>query len=320
MVANVETMAYAHQVPWHGIGTQVSSELTPLEMIKSAGLDWDVNKVPVQFNNSKGDLVETDEWYVLVRSDNDRVLGPCGKKYTPFQNHEIFDYYTKFVEAGHMTMETMGSLDEGRHLWALAKTKEHFTLPGNDRVNAYMLISHPHKWGVAASFMFTSVRVVCQNTITMALKAGREKFSVPHMASFTAITMKKVDDALGISHELLIQQKEIAETLAKKEFKEAQLQRYIATLFQPDLVKGPAEDCHLGNFKPTAEDAYTALLRQPQVAATKNTWWAALNAVTFYVDHEAGRDRENALNSAWFGANAKKKRDAVSLAYEFATS
>lgn len=320
MVANVETMAYAHQVPWHGIGTQVSSELTPLEMIKSAGLDWDVNKVPVQFNNSKGDLVETDEWYVLVRSDNDRVLGPCGKKYTPFQNHEIFDYYTKFVEAGHMTMETMGSLDEGRHLWALAKTKEHFTLPGNDRVNAYMLISHPHKWGVAASFMFTSIRVVCQNTITMALKAGREKFSVPHMASFTAITMKKVDDALGISHELLIQQKEIAETLAKKEFKEAQLQRYIATLFQPDLVKGPAEDCHLGNFKPTAEDAYTALLRQPQVAATKNTWWAALNAVTFYVDHEAGRDRENALNSAWFGANAKKKRDAVSLAYEFATS
>ena len=76
----------------------------------------------------------------------------------------------------------------------------------------------------------------------------------------------------------------------------------------------------MGNFRPTAEDAYTALLRQPQIQATKNTWWAALNAVTYYVDHEAGRDRENALNSAWFGANAKKKRDAVSLAYEFATN
>jgi phage/plasmid-like protein (TIGR03299 family) len=319
MVANVETMAYAHQVPWHGIGTQVSSELTPLEMIKSAGLDWDVRKVPVQFSDNQGKLVETDEWNVLVRSDNNRVLGPCGRNYIPFQNHEIFDYYTKFVEAGHMTMETMGSLDEGRHLWALAKTKEYFTLPGNDRVNAYMLISHPHKWGVAASFMFTSIRVVCQNTITMALKAGREKFSVPHMANFTAITMKKVDDALGISHELLLEQKNIAETLVKKEFKEAELQKYIATLFQPELLKTP-KDCHLGNFRPTAEDAYTALLRQPQIQATKNTWWAALNAVTYYVDHEAGRDRENALNSAWFGTNAKKKRDAVSLAYEFATN
>ncbi|HIG58751.1 MAG TPA: DUF932 domain-containing protein [Flavobacteriales bacterium] len=319
MTANVETMAYAHQVPWHGIGTQVSSELTPLEMIKSAGLDWDVRKVPVQFNDNQGNLVETDEWNVLVRSDNNRVLGPCGKQYTPFQNHEIFDYYTKFVEAGHMTMETMGSLDEGRHLWALAKTKEHFTLPGKDRVNAYMLISHPHKWGVAASFMFTSIRVVCSNTITMALRAGGNKFSVPHMANFTAITMKKVDDALGISSELLQEQKEIAEVLCRKEFKENELQKYIATLFQPDLLKTP-EDCHLGNFRPTAEDAYTALLRQPQVSATKNTWWAALNAVTYYVDHEAGRDRENALNSAWFGANAKKKRDAVTLAYEFATN
>ena len=113
MVANVETMAYAGKTPWHGIGTQVSEELTPLEMIKSAGLDWNVRKCPVQFSDNQGKLVESDEWNVLVRSDNNRVLGPCGKKYVPFQNAEIFDFYTKFVESGHMVMETMGSLDEG---------------------------------------------------------------------------------------------------------------------------------------------------------------------------------------------------------------
>ena len=319
MVANVETMAYAGETPWHGIGTQVSQELTPLEMIKTAGLDWNVRKCPVQFSDNKGNLVESDEWNVLVRSDNNRVLGPCGKKYTPFQNEEIFDFYTKFVESGHMTMETMGSLDEGRHLWALAKTKEHFVLPGKDRVDAYMLISHPHKWGVAASFMFTTVRVVCQNTITMALKAGKEKFTVPHMENFSALTMQKVESALGISKELLDEQKAIAEQLVKKEFTEKNVQKYIATLFQPDLLKSP-EDCHLGNFRPTAEDVYTAINRQPQVAASKNTWWSALNAVTYYVDHEAGRDRSNALQSAWFGQNAKKKRDALSLALEFATA
>jgi hypothetical protein len=182
-----------------------------------------------------------------------------------------------------------------------------------------MLISHPHKWGVAASFMFTTIRVVCQNTITMALRSGKEKFSVPHMESFSAITMSKVEAALGINKELLNEQKQIAEQLVRKEFTEKEVQKFIATLFQPDLLKTP-EDCHLGNFRPTAEDVYTAINRQPQVAASKNTWWSALNAVTYYVDHEAGRDRQNALASAWFGQNAKKKRDALSLALEFATS
>ena len=317
MVANVETMAYAGEKPWHGIGTQVSSELTPQEMIKSAGLDWGVRKVPCQFSDNQGQLRETHEWNLLVRDDNNQVLGPCGSQYTPFQNKEIFDFYTKFVESGHMTMDTMGSLDEGRHLWALAKTKEHFTLPGKDRVDAYMLISHPHKWGVAASFMFTSIRVVCQNTITMALKAGKDKFSVPHMEVFSGATMAKVELALGISKSLLDEQKEIANVLVRKEFTEKDVQRYIAGLFQPDL-KG--KDCHLGNFKRTAEDVYTSIARQPQIKESRNTWWSALNAVTWYVDHEAGNNRENALKNAWFGQNAKKKRDALSSALEYATS
>lgn len=317
MTANVETMAYAGQTPWHGIGTQVSSELTPQEMIQVAKLNWGVRKVPVQYSDKKGNLKASEDWFVLVRDDNDFVLGPCGKRYVPFQNDEIFDFYTKFVNEGHMTMETMGSLDDGRHLWALAKTKEHFILPGKDRVDAYMLISHPHQWGKAATFMFTTIRVVCQNTINMALRAGAAKFNVPHMASFSAITMQKVEEALGINSLLLEEQKQIANVLVKKQIEEKQFQRYIATLFQPDLLKTPS-DCHLGNFKPTTEAAYTALTRQPQVAQTKNTWWSAVNAVTYYIDHEAGDNRENALKNAWFGQNAKKKRDALSLALEYA--
>ena len=135
MTANVETMAYAGQTPWHGIGTQVSSELTPQEMIQVAKLNWNVRKVPVQFSDKRGNLKESEDWFVLIRDDNDFELGPCGKKYVPFQNNEIFDFYTKFVNEGHMTMETMGSLSGFCPFTSMLFSMLHPTQPSYGQMN-----------------------------------------------------------------------------------------------------------------------------------------------------------------------------------------
>ena len=314
MSHKVETMAYAGEKPWHGIGTQVSEELTPMEMLKSAKLDWTVMKKKAHYEMD-GAFKESDTHHLLVRSDNKEVLGPAGPEYVPFQNSEVIDFYTKFVRAGHMTMETMGSLDNGRHVFALAKLKNYFVIKGDDKTDAYLLISHPHVWGKADKFLFTPIRVVCWNTIQMALSNGNNHYRVPHIQPFTDDTKLKVEEALGICSQQLDALKVRAEHLSSVQYKENDLQEYVAKLFQPSLVK---EKDKLGNFKPTAEDAYTAVQRQPRIKASHGTWWEAFNGMTYYVDHEAGRDRGKALENAWFGARSNIKRQALNLALDYA--
>ena len=314
MTANVETMAYAGEKPWHGIGTQVSDELMPLEMLKSAKLDWTVEKKNVYFEHEGRYIQASQKNHVLVRSDNQMVLGPAGPEYVCFQNAEVIDFYTKFCKAGHMKMETMGSLNEGRHIFALAKLKDYFVIKGDDKTDAYLLISHPHEWGKADKFLFTPIRVVCQNTLTMALGKNSHQYRVPHIQPFNDDIKLKVEEALGICSQQLKELKVRAEHLSGVQYKEKSLQEYVAKLYQPELV---GKKDILGNFRPTADDVYTAITsRQPRIKATHGTWWEAFNGVTWYIDHESGRDRGKALESAWFGGKASIKREALALALE----
>ena len=315
MSANVETMAYVGEKPWHGIGTQVSEELMPMEMLKAAKLDWKVEKKNVYFEH-EGTYIQADtKNHVLVRSDNQKVLGPAGPDYVPFQNEEVIDFYTKFCEVGHMTMETMGSLNEGRHVFALDKLKDYFVVKGDDKTDAYLLISHPHEWGKADKFLFTPIRVVCQNTLTMALGQNNKAYRVPHIQPFNSDIKLKVEEALGICTEQLNELKVSAEHLVSVQYTEKKLQQYVATLYQPELIKKKEKNL-LGNFRPLADDVYTAVQRQPRIKASHGTWWEAFNGITWYIDHESGREQEKRLESAWFGNKATVKREALSLALE----
>jgi len=318
MVANVESMAYANEKPWHGLGTQVENNISPMEMLKKAELDWKVNKVPVHFYDANNTLQRSSEWFVLVRDKDNACFGPAGPEYVPFQNDEIFDFYTKFVKSGHMTMETMGSLDGGKQLWALAKTTQSFVLPGKDEVYAYLLISHPHIWGKAASILFTPTRVVCQNTLSIALKNNKDNFRIPHIQSFSGAVEMQAERALNLSLELMNEYKIRAEFISRIQYKEQPLQEFFAKLFQPSIVTPEKDKLYLSEYTTRTEMAYTALLRQPRVKQTHGTWWEAFNAVTYYIDHEAGRDRNNAFKSSIMGPNAVIKKKALQLATKYA--
>ena len=317
MSHNVDSMAYVGEKPWHGLGSQVSEELMPLEMLKAAKLDWNVEKKSVFYEQDGKYVSAHGNYNVLVRSDNNKILGPAGPEYVPFQNNEVIDFYTKFCEAGHMTMETMGSLNDGRRVFALAKLKDYFVLKGDDKTDAYLLLSHPHEWGKADRFLFTPIRVVCWNTLSQALGMNNKAYRVPHIQPFNDDIKSKVEEALGICSTKLKELKIRAEHLVSVQYKEQQLQEFIAHLYQPELIKRKEKNL-LGNFKPTAEDVYTAVQRQPRIKASHGTWWEAFNGVTWYIDHESGREQEKRLESAWFGSKATTKQQALSLALEFA--
>lgn len=321
MAHNVETMAYAGTVPWHGLGNPVSNDLTPAQMLKAAKLDWKVEKKPIFIQpNGDGTLVEVKNEFALVRDSDHRVLSMVGSTYKPVQNDVALDFFRKFIEAGHMQMETAGSLCDGKYIWALARVGSDFTLGKKDTVQNYVLLMSPHVFGKALVAQFTPIRVVCWNTLNFALGSGlkgnKHAFRMPHSMSFNDSVRAKAEEVLGIAVSQSKEFKEAAGLLAKKKLDDADAFFFEVLEFDPrDIGKLDAD----GKKKrepllvPKFRDA---LAHSPgaELSTARGTLWGALNAVTYVIDHEIGRDRGTALKTAWFGNKANVKRRALDIA------
>lgn len=313
MSANVETMAYAGKVPWHGLGNQVGEDVTIEQMELTAGLDWNVNKVPF-VNPVTGS--NSNDYFVLVRDSDGKELSPCGKSYVPVQNRQALEFFRKFTESGNMTLETAGSLDGGRRVFVLAKTSSSFELKGGDKVESYLFCYHPHIWGQSLKIMWTPIRVVCQNTLMQALGNKNAEFRMPHIQAFDMNMAAKAESALGLSDVCLEKFEEQANLLSSTEFTDQDLWKYWVMLFQPSLTNESTLDPTM--FNKTLETLSEVLLTQPGANMSKNTWWQALNAVTYYIDHVSGRDRDATMTSVWLGQKGALKRRALDSAVQFA--
>jgi len=334
MAHEVETMAYAGEVPWHGLGVPVRDDMTPEEMLKAAQLDWTVSKRPAytidgpSWNDNVG-ILNAEGHHFIVRDTDNKVFSACGDDYVPFQNADTFKFFKKFVSAGQMKMETAGSLKEGQDIWGLAKLEMSFELPGGDKVEGYLLINSPHVAGKALTIMFTPVRVVCANTMSLALNTEGKRFRVLHLQAFDQDIMDAAEEALGISEVKMKEFQEQTEFLASKPAKPVIVQNYVAELFQPSLLiergkmGGNNEIPLVDEFTNTAEQVHEAIALSPGAGlkSAKDTWWGALNGVTYVLDHrkrETERTPGGALYSGWLGQNAGVKRKALELATEYA--
>ena len=181
MAHEVETMAYAGEVPWHGLGREVSNDLTPEQMMRAAGVDWEVHEVP-SYVSYNGQNIPTGQ-KVLIRGDTGAILSNVGEDWHTVQNKDAFNFFTEYVLAGDMDMHTAGSLKGGQIVWALAKVKESFDIFGGDHVDAYLLFSNPHQYGKSIDVRFTPIRVVCNKWTTSLSKTSRA--SIPRNASST---------------------------------------------------------------------------------------------------------------------------------------
>jgi phage/plasmid-like protein (TIGR03299 family) len=162
-------MAYAGDTPWHGLGTKVPNDLTPLQMLEAAGLNWSVEKVPA-YAKVGGKNVAIGQ-SALVRSFDEKILDVVSDDWNPVQNEEAFDFFNDFVAAGDMEMHTAGSLRDGQIVWSLAKIKESFELFKGDQIDSYLLFSNFHKYGYSTDVRFTPIRVVCKNTLSLSLNS-----------------------------------------------------------------------------------------------------------------------------------------------------
>ena len=308
MAHEVETMAYAGEVPWHGLGVKVIDDLTPVQMLDKAGLNWTVEKVPtyIDFNDQK---IPTED-SALVRSSDGKILSVVSGEWNPVQNETAFEFFNDFVMAGDMKMHTAGSLREGKNVWALAKVDNDFEILGGDKVEPYLLFSNPHEYGKCIDIRFTAIRVVCNNTLTMALGGTSDLVvRLNHRRAFDADMVKRT---LGIAKNKMNTYKEAAEFLASKRYTQDNLQEYLKSVF-PALTK---KDNDI--MSRPAEQALAVMETQPGAEYGEGSWWQAFNAVTFTTDHLLGHSNATRLQSAWYGQNRQRKVTALNKAIEYA--
>ena len=313
MAHEVETMAYAGELPWHGLGTKVSNDLTPFQMQQKAGLDWSVEKVDAYV--TIGDKQIKTGQQALVRTSDQTILTNVGANWNPVQNKEAFDFFAEYVESGDLEMHTAGSLMDGKMVWALAKVKQSFELFKGDEVENYMLFSNPHQFGKSIDIRMTPIRVVCNNTLTLSLSTDSDSMvKVNHRREFNP---EMVKEQLGIAREKMDNYKTMAEFLGSKRYTTERLVEYLNTVYPSNIKDEDVKDKSVPTTV-NGRKAFEVIETQPGNQYAKGTWWQAFNAVTFNTDHQQGSTTDGRLTSAWYGRNRRLKLKALDTALKMA--
>ncbi|MBC3929756.1 DUF932 domain-containing protein [Undibacterium sp. CY21W] len=310
----VESMAYVNQVPWHGLGNQLTAK-QPIEVwAQQAGMAFEIKETPVRFMTesigSLGAIMSFPEQKVLYRSDTKAALSVVSNRYQVVQPREILEFYRDLTEISGFELETAGVLKEGRKVWALAKTNQSSALKGNDVVNAYLLLATACDGTLATTAQFTSIRVVCNNTLAIALNNGAGAVKVPHNTSFDPQAVKK---QLGISVASWDAFMYRMKTLSERKVKSHEAMNYFLRVFTDANHSTGALSNERAIKKVQA--LYDGQGKGAELASSKSTAFGLLNSVTEYVDHERrARSTDHRLESAWFGQGAALKQKALDQA------
>lgn len=311
MPAKVDTMAYVGERPWHGLGNEVPKDANVDEVLVKAGLDWEVDTADVQYRikdaEGKWTWRRDPSSRVLYRVDTGEKLDVVGPEYTPMQNTQVFEFFREYVDQGQAWIETAGSLDGGRYVWALAKMDESFTLPGEDKVEGYVFLANPHQYAKGIPIKFTSIRVVCWNTYTRAI-AGGGGVKLWHTKEITKEVLDEAKRRLGIAREQLDAFAQDAYNLTRFELTQRDAIKLLVPVFGGDEDK-PLID------QPRRTKRVISLWEGEGAGSTlqsaQGTAWGLFNGVTQYVDHEWGRTTNNRIAHAWLGGGEVVKRKAL---------
>jgi phage/plasmid-like protein (TIGR03299 family) len=312
----VSAIAYVGETPWHGLGNPLSPK-QPMEVwAEQAGMDWNIESAEVRYvaglpGSGLGSIHAFPEQRVLYRSDTKAPLSVVSSRYQVVQPREILEFYRDLTEVGGFELETAGVLKDGKKLWALARTGQSATLKGRDTVNAYLLLATACDGTLATTAQFTSVRVVCNNTLAIALGDGTAgAVKVPHRSQFDASAVKR---QLGIAvsswDAFMVRMKALSERKVSDPTAETFLRRVLTypTASQPDRDAVAVNDRAIR----AVSQLYAGRGKGADLTSASGTAWGLLNAVTEYCDHHRrARSDDHRRDAAWFGAGQILKQRA----------
>lgn len=308
----VQSMAYVGETPWHGLGHSLTPH-QPLEVwAQQAGMDWRIEAADVHFiagHPFPGSLHKYPEQKVLFRSDTKAPLSIVSSRFKVVQPAEMLEFYRDLTEIGGYELETAGVLKGGRKLWALARTHQSVTLKGGDTVNGYLLLATACDGTLATTAQFTSVRVVCNNTLAVALGDGAGAVKVPHRSEFDAQTVKQ---QLGIAVTPWSSFADRIKELANCRMVEKAVEGFLTKVF---AYGHSGISPHAASFNEQAVQKVLGLYagkgKGSELTSARGTAWGLLNSVTEYVDHHRrSHSHDHRQDAAWFGQGAALKQRA----------
>lgn len=312
----VESMFSVREVPWHRKGTIVKEALTAAQAITAAGLDWEVTVEPLFRAGSKSGFFEVP-WLATVRQDTGATLGIVSKRYCPVQNHELFTFFDRVVDPKEGAFyETGGSLLGGRRVWLLAKVPGDFYVPGveDDLVQNYVLLASSHDGSLCVLAKHTPVRVVCWNTLGMALRGYTQRqVSIKHTTNAVA-QLREAHKVLGLATKRARELQKAVTALTSVKMNSKLLQHALKTIFPSTVeVEGQPPSTKAVRHRETVMELYEVGAANI-LKGMRGTGWAFYNAVAEYADHAyPARKGTDTLNRIWFGQAERLKTQAAAV-------
>ena len=338
MAHQIERIAYVGETPWHGLGNQLSPH-QPIEVwAEQAGMNWRIESSDVSYmaQNERGQsiIMPFEEQRVLYRSDTHAPLSVVSQRYQEVQPKEILEFYRDLTEQSGFELETAGVLKGGKKFWALARTGQSTALKGKDVSNGYILLATACDGTLATTAQFTSIRVVCNNTLAIALKgatASAGVVKVPHSTKFDAEMVKQ---QLGVSVRTWVDHMYEMKQLSQRKVSQQEAKAYIDAVFnnstmsltdpeeniiqfyrdvaQQNLEKKPEPN---GRAMNKALEMFNGQGRGATLSSAKDTAYGLLCSITEFADHERrAMSKDHRLDSAWFGAGAGLKQRGLEQA------
>lgn len=328
---NTANIAYVGETPWHGLGKALTPD-QPIEVwAKAAGLSHEVLDAPVMWDNGSnaGVLQRFSGKRVLYRSDTLKPLSIVSAGYNVVQPAVVWQFFDELCRHNGFTLETAGALDDGKRIWALARVNEGAPVIGQDVVRPYVLLATSYDGTMATTAKFTSIRVVCHNTLSYAagapgIKQGeadteRSVIRVAHSREFDPEECR-LDLGIAVTafDRFLIESR----LLAKRSVGRAFAVEFLKQLLPATVSVSTAKDGTRTVTPKAPEDgrgfrSIMALFDGEAMGAglpeANGTAWGLLNAVTQHVDWSAGRGVNSRLSSAWFGSGNALKTKARDL-------
>lgn len=339
MAHQLEQMAYVGETPWHGLGNQLTQN-QPIEVwAKQAGMDWRIESSDVSYmaKNERGQsiIMPYEEQRVLYRSDTHAPLSVVSQRYQEVQPMEILEFYRDLTEQSGFELETAGVLKGGKKFWALARTGQSTALKGKDVSNGYILLATACDGTLATTAQFTNIRVVCNNTLAIALRGQSSSagvVKVPHSTKFDA---DKVKQQLGISVRAWDEHMYEMKQLTQRKVTQGEAAAYFDAVFnntsmsvadqEENIIQfyrniataNPAKEKSEPNGRAMTKvmDMFNGQGRGAELSSAKDTAYGLLCSITEFADHERrAMSTDHRLDSAWFGAGAALKQRGLEQA------
>lgn len=306
------SMAFTGEVPWHGLGQQLTPN-SPLEVwAQQAGMDFNILSTPALGLDNEDEVFVFPERNILYRSDTKAPLSIVSDAYNIVQPGEVLEFYRDLIDSAGFKLNTAGVLFGGKKFWALAEIGESTRIMGQDKIDGFLLLATSCDGSLATTAQFTSVRVVCNNTLSWSIQDNQGRpttIKIPHHATFNHEDVKA---QLGLAKDGWTGFTDNVNEMAKRKVSDKEAVEFLVKVWN-NVSEISEETMEQSDAKNTRKlfQLFRGDAKGSNLKSSDGTAWGLVNAVTEFCDHHRqSKTPDNRLNGAWFGQGATVKKRA----------